>query len=386
MALLDISGVDCSCATHALESLHKSMAEGPDDGLWRPHESPLLRWLVERVTETGLQHIEQLRQALGGWLGQAQGRGRYPGALAPWTTVEREAVRSYLYSLPAHRWKADDYALLIDSLFQEYLPASFAQGQAQWMVQRAALAGRVQASAQKISTGVARELLQAIEAAGQWDAALRSARLGESIVDYARARAAENIVALTDRGRHAIHSMVLEYQSRASQGDAAMPPLEQSLRDKFGAMNRDWRRIAVTEVGETANQGLIASLAPGARVRRMERYRGVCAFCAKWNGRIFDVVAADAPDKDGQTQVWPGKTNVGRSASPYMRAGGALVKRSPEEMWWPAAGLFHPNCRGRWVRMPDSAPVLAQPPGEFDDFLSNFLTQQRARWAQEQNP
>ncbi|MBV5347915.1 hypothetical protein JZU46_06855, partial [bacterium] len=51
---------------------------------------------------------------------------------------------------------------------------------------------------------------------------------------------------------------------------------------------------------------------------------------------------------------------------------GGLVERAAEELWWPAAGLQHPLCRGRWVSVPDETP----PPGvdpEFADWLNGEI-------------
>ncbi|MNE89563.1 hypothetical protein D3C76_1574810 [compost metagenome] len=82
------------------------------------------------------------------------------------------------------------------------------------------------------------------------------------------------------------------------------------------------------------------------------------------------MVSPDAPDKDGQTQIWPGKTNVGRSASPMKRVGNVLVPREAHELYWIPAGTAHPHCRGRWV------PVLADAPGDdpaFGDWLRKTL-------------
>ena len=62
-------------------------------------------------------------------------------------------------------------------------------------------------------------------------------------------------------------------------------------------------------------------------------------------------------DKDGTTEVWAGKTNVGRSASPNKRVEGELVPRVKSELWWAAAGVQHPHCRGTWVHVRPPAPT-----------------------------
>jgi hypothetical protein len=41
-----------------------------------------------------------------------------------------------------------------------------------------------------------------------------------------------------------------------------------------------------------------------------------------------------------------------------------LVARTPAELYWPAAGVQHPHCRGRWLALPDESV----PPGVDPDF------------------
>lgn len=140
--------------------------------------------------------------------------------------------------------------------------------------------------------------------------------------------------------------------------------LQTKLLDEFATLNRDWRRIAVTEAGENANQGYVASLKPGAKVKRVEQYKGVCSWCAKIDGKVMRVVDPADPDKNGDTDIWVGKTNVGRSAAPRKRVGSLLVDREPHERYWVAAGVQHPHCRGRWV------PVIEEQPGDDPDFAA----------------
>jgi hypothetical protein len=64
--------------------------------------------------------------------------------------------------------------------------------------------------------------------------------------------------------------------------------------------------------------------------------------------------------------IWPGKNNVGRSASPKKRVGDVLVDREPDEMWQIPAGLAHPHCRGRWV------PVIEDAPGDDPAFADEL--------------
>jgi hypothetical protein len=167
--------------------------------------------------------------------------------------------------------------------------------------------------------------------------------------------------AFKEDARHALRAIVARRAHERAIG-TEQGSLQTELHDRFAILNRDWRRIAVTESGEAANQGYISSLEPGSQVKRVERYRGACPFCRRIDGTIATVVSPDKPDKDGETEIWAGKDNVGRSASPRKRVGDKLVPRTPEELWWLPAGLAHPNCRGRWV------PVAKMRPGDDPDF------------------
>jgi hypothetical protein len=142
------------------------------------------------------------------------------------------------------------------------------------------------------------------------------------------------------------------------------------LLDEFAVLNRDWRRIALTEAGEVANQGFIASLSPGAKVKRIEQYRGACPFCRKIDGVVMEVVPASKDDKDPDKMIWVGKNNVGRSGSPRKRVGGELVERLPEEQWWVPAGVAHPMCRGQWIKLSESR---ADDDPDFAEWLRNTL-------------
>jgi len=365
--LLDIS---CLCDHHtdqALEIVHKAMSEPPDDGIWEQHPSPLVRKLVELFTQRGLRRIEAIEAQLRRWLaGESHQPGielptRPAGAMQRWTTAELAVAKTYLEALPPSAFTLDDWMLLADYLVQRYLPADDLRTEAEWLSTRAALMGRVQAVAGVLAEEGAEKLLQAMPTNSFWvDREFGMSPLQRAVVDYGSARCVENVVSLSDNLRHKLRRLILDHQEATFLGNkaAASEALATKLLDTFGTLNRDWRRIAVTEAGENLDQGFVASLPPGAKVRRVEKYRGACTFCRSIDGKVMEVVSADAPEKDGETQIWPGKTNVGRSASPRRRVGSALFDRAPHERWWIAAGVQHPHCRGSWVHLEEaSKPV-----------------------------
>lgn len=363
---LDIEPLSCGHTDQALEFLHKSISDGDSDSIWDEHPSPLVRKLVELFTDRGLDRLDGVRKELIEWARGAKSTGgkatvRPAGAMERWTKDELRLARIYLERLPPAKWTFDDHMLVVDYLVQKYLPADELLSEAEWLATRSTLMGRVQASlaakdkqADKLAAALPLTVVEA-EKRFQLTPAQRES------LEYAKAHAGENVRAFKEDARHALRRIVVQRAHERAIG-TEQGSLQTELMDRFAILNRDWRRIAVTEAGEAANQGFISSLDPGSQVKRVEQYRGACPFCRKIDGVIATVVSPDKPDKDGDTEIWVGKDNVGRSASPMKRVGDKLVARSSDELWWLPAGLAHPNCRGRWV-------ATARPqPGDDPDF------------------
>lgn len=342
--------------------------EGDGEGIWEPHDNPFLARLVELFTQRGLARIESVRVELQDWL---SGQQHAPGALLPrpempgrtvWDSRTLGVVRLYLRSLPPAAWTLDDHMLMVDYLQQRYLSPDDLRTEAQWMADRASIMGRVQAAMGAVTAAQADALLQAVPvdplAVWTWQPVQRK------VAEFARHRSAEAVTRVSDGMRAALRQTVSREVEAAELAGRPVwsTSLQTRLQDEFAIQNRDWRRVALTESAEAMNHGFIAAQQPGQRLKRVEQYRGVCSYCAKIDGRVLEVVDASEPEKDGATQVWVGKTNVGRSVAPRKRVGDLLVEREPEERYWIAAGAQHPNCRGRWV------PVITDQPGDDTDF------------------
>jgi len=122
--------------------------------------------------------------------------------------------------------------------------------------------------------------------------------------------------------------------------------IQSLLFDKLGQHNRDWRRIAVTEVSFGRTNGYLARLEQGQWVVG-DSAPDACEHCKDLiNGKIYQKV--DAPG-DWDTQVWVGKTNYNRTASHFRRENETWVKKADDEVWKPTIPL-HPNCRCGWTR------------------------------------
>lgn len=164
-------------------------------------------------------------------------------------------------------------------------------------------------------------------------------------LQFAQESASENIVELSQRQYKKIHDTIVQAQVNR----LGPRQLESQLFDNFGEMNRDWRRIAETEIGNQTNTGqLIAELhkdRPEGDFVYMEGISGglACPWCvSEVNDRI--VVLLDGPPPGGGDKlniddkdfvvIWPGKSNVGRGRA----------------NWWVAAGTQHPHCQCSWIR------------------------------------
>lgn len=358
--------VEHCCDHHvneAIEDLFAKAAGDPPD-IWYPHHSPLVRRLIELFTERGLMRIGALQLELQKWLdGERFREGPRPqvppGYVERWTPGELELARLYLETLPPAEFTADDWMMCIDWLQQRYWPADQIRAEAEWLAVRASIMGRVQARMGELSERQADALLAAAPATvAQVERRFGLTAAQGAMLRWGRAHVAENIVTVADGLRQRVKAIVLDYHRGRALGDPTIrETLQTRLQDRFATANADFRRIAVTEAGELQLQGLVASLPPGTRLRRLEQYRGACPFCRKIDGMEVTVVSPDDPNRDPWTTVWTGKNNVGRSAAPRKRVAGELIDREEAEMWWMPAGLAHPHCRGTWLELkePDSA-------------------------------
>lgn len=360
MALFLDIGCVCERDTDAaLDVIYKAMSgQNGDDDMWTAHPNPFVRRLVELFTQRGIDQLDKVRTELTAWMAGERARvGTTPsprpeGMMGRWDHSELALVKIYLESLPTEAYMLADYMMVCDYLVQRYLPADALRSEAQWMATRASMMGRVQANMARAASGAAIDRVLAglpnsiEEAVGRFP----MTPLQVKVMEFANNRAAEYVTRIGEETRHTMRRIIAQdIEDRAFGTPTGGRSLEGKLLDAFGSLNKDWRRIAVTEAGEAEGQSFIAFQAPGARVKRIEQYRNACAFCAKINGTVLNVVDPSDPDKDGTTDVWVGKTNIGRSSSPRKRVGDHLLEREPDEMWWIPAGVCHPHCRGSWV-------------------------------------
>lgn len=386
---LDLINVPVRQTNDLLEGLYKALSDGhghgDDDSAWRPHESVLIRRLVELFTKRGLDRLQAVQDALLKW--QSGGyhntkaadslpSPRPPGAILRWDAGEMALARVYLENLPPQLWTVDDHMMAVDLVVQTYLPADVVQSEAEWLAARSSLMGKVQANLDAEPTPkVADAILGAMPLTVAHAAEMFPLQAAQkSQLNFAKTRAVENVRALTESVRHKMRVLVAQDLEAKATGNlpAGTSSLETKLFDAFGELNRDWRRIAITEAGEAQLQGLVANAKPGTKLKRIEQYKDACSFCRGIHNKVVTVVDASAPKKDPDTEVWAGKNNIGRSAAPRKRVGNKLINRQPDEMWVIPAGLVHPNCRGRWIV--ESTPDEPKGDPDFAKWLDDNLS------------
>jgi hypothetical protein len=166
-------------------------------------------------------------------------------------------------------------------------------------------------------------------------------------------------------------------KGRKSKGE-----ISQAIFDRMTGANRDFQRIADTEIQNAANNSLLLdevnSAEPGERVyfQRIERIDdNTCNFCKKMNGVI--VLWSDHPllsdkidDPIASYAIWDGKDWDGKKE-------------------FVANGVFHPYCRGRWVRYNGAAvnALVAELQGKTKEF-NEALAKTKAEFEKKgaQNP
>lgn len=165
----------------------------------------------------------------------------------------------------------------------------------------------------------------------------------ERFVDLAEQSMGNRISKLEEAVKYEIRDSIIHgTMERKGRREVA-----QDLFNRFGALNRDWSRIAETEIVETSNNAFLKEVASSAQVgekvyfRRVEmRDQFVCKYCEKIRGKVAlwsEVPLADdmiAADPHAEAAIWEGKSNMGRKASDY----------------WMPSGTVHPYCRGSWER------------------------------------
>jgi len=152
-------------------------------------------------------------------------------------------------------------------------------------------------------------------------------------VQFAVHHAADKLTEISERHRAGVRQMVI----RAQKERWSPQKLAQELFDAYGEQNRDWRRVAITELAFAANDAYLSGVEEGETVVGMGA-ENACKYCKQLViGKTFTVMHEPPKEFTHQNEmnlVWPGKSNYGRKVSE----------------WIPAIPL-HPHCRCRYHRL-----------------------------------
>jgi hypothetical protein len=334
---IDLTELHPEVAGRITEQSYEDAARGAVSRLWTPHPNRVVRALEERAATAG-------RHALISAFQELNRRLRLPD----------DTVFDY------GDWELDGRAI-----FTKAGPKGISF---RWLLRQRSIWGRIKDFLAAAGLAVARWLKRDKMITAARDRALTTWLSGfhgitepeeidelpktyrgldrdtENMARWAQTHAGENVRDFPEDAESSLRRTLL--QSAEEKWDERK--LQQKLFEDHAELNRNWRRMAITETNESYNQGWIAGRKPGERVRRLEMI-DACEFCKKLDNEVFTVVDPAKEPKDGWTEIWAGKNNIGRSRSPRKRTpDGRMVRRSPGELWWPAAGAQHPHCRGSW--------------------------------------
>lgn len=164
-------------------------------------------------------------------------------------------------------------------------------------------------------------------------------------VQEAEQNAAQHVQNMREQSKAALREVITEGIEEHEHPEQTAS----ELLNRFGKLNRDWRRIAITETNGAYHGGMLGALVGKTVV--WVAAGDACPHCKQYHNHEFAVVARDASNKNWDTELWPGKTNVGRSFYQYTRDG---RRRTDNELAKPTISM-HPHCRCR-VRPTLSVP------------------------------
>ncbi len=347
--LIDAREVNPDAANAAVEFLCKSVEASilwerhPTDPILAEVEDLSTEWMVRRL---GLIEQEASRAFFGDWPMMTKALP----ADDPCQDLERRIRGAEPGSLPF-----TIYLQVIDCWLKRHLPEKAAIGLAQRQAVKQYVAGmlrhRIVAPTPEEAQIAVASLPGSLQQAqvNDWQlTAEDTARL-----DLAQAQAARHVTDITAATRSRLQRVILDAErERLVQHRQGLqhPRLQQTLQDTFQDLDRDWRRLAVSETSINASDGRVAATPIGEKLQWLA-HPGACRYCRSQHLKIFLVVSASKVDKDPETEIWPGKLamNMGRAIAKRKRTEHGLVDRTDDELVTPVIPA-HPECRCNWVR------------------------------------
>lgn len=293
--------------------------------MWGDHPDPLHAWVENELYKVGLAFIRAFTGAILGRSNPVIAKADVPKPPG-WGDVMK------LFDSPAPaEEQMSTWSSLVDTFAKHLLPGqSIAEQSAVWALRSNLL-------------HVIGQRVKAVTTPGAWDLYAHTLPpAGKGVLDWTKVRGAQFITNMKEAAKKEALSVLVE--NRLAGGNHH--DLSRALLEKMGRLNRDWRRIAITETAMAVANGQLATVADSGEWEAIwVAGPKACPSCRKMQNRAFRIVRPDFPNKDSETMTWPGLNNVGRSASPTRKDG---TKRTKEEMWQPCQPL-HPNCCCVWA-------------------------------------
>ena len=189
---------------------------------------------------------------------------------------------------------------------------------------------------------------------------------------------AERITGMTDRLKNEVKQTLID----GVKSHKSKQQISQDLFNRLSGTNRDFRKIADTEIQNNINNAFleeeVSNTGEGEKVyfQRMETVDGAtCPFCKKMNGVIAvwseTPLSNDKVDGDPYATValWEGKDWNGQKD-------------------YVANGVFHPYCRGLWVRWNARINAYAAMLQKKNEKYNNAVDKAREEWKEKgiENP
>jgi hypothetical protein len=151
-------------------------------------------------------------------------------------------------------------------------------------------------------------------------------------VQHAASHAADKLTEISERHRAGVRQTILQAQRERWEPQK----LTQELYDVYGDQNRDWRRVALTELAMAVSDAYLAGCEEGDQIVGMGA-ESACKYCQEYVvGKTF-TVTHQIPQNNyhyDMKMMWSGKSNFGRRVAEYV----------------PCIPM-HPNCRCRWHKV-----------------------------------
>lgn len=320
-----------------------------EDNIWERNDDPYLARAEDEFTgillKSSTDSVANLMSALG-------------------LEMKGELQKSWLKKIqkrlnPSSFWKMLDYAKqfgkmwtvqqldLIDQILKSQMPDWFHVAE-QFMVQVGALA-KARHELQKRDIGMDSVIIEhlptKLEDASTQSIILQVGKEQKPIeippfsvqettaISNAVVHCGDKIQEVTSRQHTDIREMVIQ----AIKEKWTTSKLTQELLHKTGDYQRDWRRVALTEIAFATNDAYLAGCNQGETVF-VSKLEGSCKYCKTMlEGKTFKVLSEPPQELTHDMEmhyVWVGKSNYGRRVSEYI----------------PCAPL-HPYCRHTYKRI-----------------------------------